>query len=233
MEKYTIIENDIIECINSGKLKNGEKIHSERELCEKYKVSRTTVRKALANLSTSGKIIRKIGDGSYVNEQEFVNNTGRALSFTEDMEKNGKVPGSQVLNFKVSTGASNPEIAQHLKLKKNESFYEIERLRTGDGVPIALSYTYIPFKMMPEFDIEKAQSSLYEYFKKNFSIDLSFPTREKTIAAVFPTKSQKKLLQISNEPLLKICHPSYTTDGKIFEYTETYYVGSRFVYKTV
>lgn len=159
--------------------------------------------KALANLSANGKIIRKIGDGSYVNDQVFVNNTGRALSFTEDMEKNGKVPGSQVLNFKVSTGASNPEIAQNLKLKKNESFYEIERLRTGDGVPIALSYTYIPFKMMPEFDIEKAQSSLYEYFKKNFSIDLSFPTREKTIAAVFPTKSQKKLLQISNEPLLK------------------------------
>ena len=81
MEKYTIIENDIIECINSGKLKNGEKIPSESELCEKYKVSRTTVRKALANLSTSGKIIRKIGDGSYVNEQVFVNNTGRALSF--------------------------------------------------------------------------------------------------------------------------------------------------------
>ena len=122
MEKYTIIENDIIECINSGKLKNGEKIPSESELCEKYKVSRTTVRKALANLSTNGKIIRKIGDGSYVNDQVFVNNTGRALSFTEDMEKNGKVPGSQVLNFKVSTGASNPEIAQNLKLKKNESF---------------------------------------------------------------------------------------------------------------
>ena len=87
MEKYTIIENDIIECINSGKLKNGEKIPSESELCEKYKVSRTTVRKALANLSTNGKIIRKIGDGSYVNDQVFVNNTGRALSFTEDMEK--------------------------------------------------------------------------------------------------------------------------------------------------
>ena len=58
--------------------------------------------KALANLSANGKIIRKIGDGSYVNDQVFVNNTGRALSFTEDMEKNGKVPGSQVLNFKVS-----------------------------------------------------------------------------------------------------------------------------------
>ena len=167
MEKYKIIESDIIRAIDGKKFKPGDKLPGENELCAKYNVSRVTVRKAILNLASSGKVYRRAGDGTYISEKPYVNTTGQARSFSEDMIQNGKKPGSVLLNFKISKAKSNEFIAEKLQLKKNDSFYEIERLRTGDGIPIALSYTYIPFKMMPEFDIEKVQSSLYEYFKKN------------------------------------------------------------------
>ena len=229
MEKYKIIETDIINAIQTGKIKPGEKLPGEVELCEKYNVSRVTVRKAILNLASAGKVYRRAGDGTYVSEKPYVNTTGQARSFSEDMIQNGKKPGSVLLNFKISKAKKNEFIAEKLRLKENESFYEIERLRTGDGIPIAISYTYIPFKMMPDFNINRVTSgSLYSYFNELYGLDLMI--KERTMSAVKPTKQQKKALKISDEPLLKICHPSYTKIGVIVEYSETYYVGSRFVY---
>ena len=229
MEKYKIIETDIINAIQTGKIKPGEKLPGEVELCEKYNVSRVTVRKAILNLASAGKVYRRAGDGTYVSEKPYVNTTGQARSFSEDMIQNGKKPGSVLLNFKISKAKKNEFIAEKLRLKKNESFYEIERLRTGDGIPIAISYTYIPFKMMPDFNIDRVTSgSLYSYFNELYELELV--RKERTMSAVMPTKEQKKALKISDEPLLKICHPSYTKTGAIVEYSETYYVGSRFVY---
>lgn len=229
MEKYKIIETDIINAIQTGKIKPGEKLPGEVELCEKYNVSRVTVRKAILNLASAGKVYRRAGDGTYVSEKPYVNTTGQARSFSEDMIQNGKKPGSVLLNFKISKAKKNEFIAEKLRLKENESFYEIERLRTGDGIPIAISYTYIPFKMMPDFNIDRVISgSLYLYFNELYELELV--RKERTMSAVMPTKEQKKALKISDEPLLKICHPSYTKTGAIVEYSETYYVGSRFVY---
>lgn len=229
MEKYKIIETDIINAIQTGKIKPDEKLPGEVELCEKYNVSRVTVRKAILNLASAGKVYRRAGDGTYVSEKPYVNTTGQARSFSEDMIQNGKKPGSVLLNFKISKAKKNEFIAEKLRLKENESFYEIERLRTGDGIPIAISYTYIPFKMMPDFNIDRVTSgSLYSYFNELYELELV--RKERTMSAVMPTKEQKKALKISDEPLLKICHPSYTKTGAIVEYSETYYVGSRFVY---
>ena len=229
MEKYKIIETDIINAIQTGKIKPGEKLPGEVELCEKYNVSRVTVRKAILNLASAGKVYRRAGDGTYVSEKPYVNTTGQARSFSEDMIQNGKKPGSVLLNFKISKAKKNEFIAEKLRLKENESFYEIERLRTGDGIPIAISYTYIPFKMMPDFNIDRVTSgSLYSYFNELYELELV--RKERTMSAVMPTKEQKKSLKISDEPLLKVCHPSYTKTGAIVEYSETYYVGSRFVY---
>lgn len=229
MEKYKIIETDIINAIQTGKIKPGEKLPGEVELCEKYNVSRVTVRKAILNLASAGKVYRRAGDGTYVSEKPYVNTTGQARSFSEDMIQNGKKPGSVLLNFKISKAKKNEFIAEKLRLKENESFYEIERLRTGDGIPIAISYTYIPFKMMPDFNIDRVTSgSLYSYFNELYELELV--RKERTMSAVMPTKEQKKALKISDEPLLKICHPSYTKTGAIVEYSETYYVGSRFAY---
>ena len=229
MEKYKIIETDIINAIQDGEFKTGEKLPGEVELCEKYNVSRVTVRKAILNLASAGKVYRRAGDGTYVSEKPYVNTTGQARSFSEDMIQNGKKPGSVLLNFKISKAKKNEFIAEKLRLKENESFYEIERLRTGDGIPIAISYSYIPFKMMPDFNVDRVTSgSLYSYFNELYGLDLV--RKERTMSAVMPTKEQKKALKISDEPLLKICHPSYTKTGVIVEYSETYYVGSRFVY---
>ncbi|WP_207180736.1 GntR family transcriptional regulator [Anaerocellum diazotrophicum] len=64
--KYEIIKDFIIEGINSGKFKEGEKIYSENMLSRKFKVSRHTVRRAIMELEFEGLLVSQKGRGTFV-----------------------------------------------------------------------------------------------------------------------------------------------------------------------
>ena len=52
--RYLAIAQDIITQIQEGKLRPGDQIMTEAQLCEEYVVSRMTVNKALTTLVTKG-----------------------------------------------------------------------------------------------------------------------------------------------------------------------------------
>jgi GntR family transcriptional regulator, transcriptional repressor for pyruvate dehydrogenase complex len=69
--------SEIKNYIIKNKLKNGDKLPSERELCEILEVSRSIVREALSSLSSIGIINKHQGKGIYVglfDEEKFLDN---------------------------------------------------------------------------------------------------------------------------------------------------------------
>lgn len=71
IKRVTIAEQiaqQLKEQIIAGELKPGDKLPSESELCQMYQVSRTSVRQALANLSSLDLIETRFGEGSRVKE---------------------------------------------------------------------------------------------------------------------------------------------------------------------
>ncbi|MGW6061724.1 MULTISPECIES: GntR family transcriptional regulator [unclassified Streptomyces] len=54
--------------IKAGKIKPGEKIPSESELCERHKVARETARRAVRVLRERGKVRTEWGRGTFVVE---------------------------------------------------------------------------------------------------------------------------------------------------------------------
>jgi GntR family transcriptional repressor for pyruvate dehydrogenase complex len=69
------IVEQIAELIARGALKPGDRIPSEKQLCEKFGVGRTSVREALRSLSVMGVLESHMGDGTFV--------TGDASRFLE------------------------------------------------------------------------------------------------------------------------------------------------------
>jgi DNA-binding LacI/PurR family transcriptional regulator len=65
---YRHIYNYLLEQISAGKLESGDRIPSEKELCEKFAVSRITSKKALEMLVEQGVIFRIPGKGSFVGD---------------------------------------------------------------------------------------------------------------------------------------------------------------------
>jgi len=56
--------------IDSGKLRPGQPIDSEKDLMDTFGVARTTVRRAIAYLRETGAVRTVPGRGSYVNERD-------------------------------------------------------------------------------------------------------------------------------------------------------------------
>ena len=60
------IVDQIISLISRSLLKSGDRIPSERELCKRFGVGRTSVREALRSLTAMGIVDGRVGDGTFV-----------------------------------------------------------------------------------------------------------------------------------------------------------------------
>jgi GntR family transcriptional regulator, transcriptional repressor for pyruvate dehydrogenase complex len=62
------IRADLSARVTSGELRPGERVPSERMLCDQYEVARTSVREAIQGLVSTGLVVRR-GNRTYVTEQ--------------------------------------------------------------------------------------------------------------------------------------------------------------------
>ena len=60
------IVDQIIGLISRSMLKSGDRLPSERELCKRFGVGRTSVREALRSLATMGIVDGRVGEGTFV-----------------------------------------------------------------------------------------------------------------------------------------------------------------------
>jgi GntR family transcriptional regulator, uxu operon transcriptional repressor len=60
------LRQTLLDQLQSGQWRAGERLPTERELAQRHRVSRTTVRKALADLKQQGLIEQTVGSGTYV-----------------------------------------------------------------------------------------------------------------------------------------------------------------------
>lgn len=229
--QYISIADDIENKIQEGEYKKDAQLPTELELCEIYNVSRMTINKAIISLVDKGLLYRVAGKGTFVKDLKVLKEVSRVQgsSFTADMEQINQVAGSQLIEYQVIRASQAEEAMKQLRLQENDLVYYIQRLRTGNGTPIALSSTFIPCAIIPTLDITCLETSLYQYLKDTYNITPSAISY--TFEAMLPTSKQKKLLQIDSGAVLKSCHPSIDAiTQQLVEYTETYYVGSRYTY---
>lgn len=67
---YIQIYNQVLSQIQSGAFKIGDKLPTERELCEQFNVSRAPIRQALSALELNGYIYSRQGEGVYVKSSQ-------------------------------------------------------------------------------------------------------------------------------------------------------------------
>lgn len=98
-KKYLCLANSLIEQITEGVYPKGCLLPSEREICEKYNISRTTARQALNILAQEGYITSIQGKGTVVTHPQIQQELGTIYSFDEDMRQLGKNPETHIMDF--------------------------------------------------------------------------------------------------------------------------------------
>lgn len=201
-----------------------EKIPSERELMDKYSVSRTTVREAVSALVHEGVLEKIHGKGTFINRSHSINEwLGHLSSFTETINRMGMKPGAKLLFQGIG---SNLEIAETLGV---EEYYYIKRLRFADNEPVAIERHYYPLQVgytLKKYDLDKI--TLYEKLE---SEGISLSNAEQTILAESPSAEDAGLLEIPENMCVLVAQRVITdTLGNPVEYYRSIYRADKYAF---
>ena len=225
---YYQLAEIIIEEIKSRNLKENDKILTEREYCEKYNLSRATVRQAIAYLEKKGYIYKIQGCGTFVSARVLKQKLLKFYSFTEEMKKQGKIPESKILSFKENVVGE--KIEQELNLSKDEKAFELIRLRLADGEIFMYEKTYLPSKKFLNFSKKDILTApLYDVLHKKYKIAFSKATERFSVLSA--DKKISDILEIEEKsPIIKLQRWTYTGIEKI-EYTISFLRGDKFEFE--
>lgn len=142
------VEEILRERISNAYYNSGTRLPSESELAEEFSVSRATIRTAFAKLSAEGLILRRQGDGTYVNEriQEVRAHLRGLWEFAHLIERNGFEVTIQSLLIK--TVRATEESARALGINVGEELLSMERLFFANEKPVILAKNLIPVSLL-------------------------------------------------------------------------------------
>ncbi len=212
--------------ITSGRWEVGERLPSERELCETFQLSRTTVREALDALVNEGLLRREKGRGTFVAEPKIMESwLSIPDSFTDAMEQMGYRVETKVLNLSVTTAPH--KVRQELRLKSDEPVIVLDRLRSILNEPILVVTSYLPEKICPTLIQEDfTQNSLYQLLREKYNIKIA--SAKRYIEAVAANELEANLLHVKvGAPLMLIESTAYLEDGTPIEYFKARHRGDR------
>ncbi|HUK47691.1 MAG TPA: GntR family transcriptional regulator, partial [Terriglobales bacterium] len=172
---YQRIQNAIRQRIESGQLKSGDLVASERELARLHKVSLMTARHALAGLEREGVVERRRGSGTFVAPPRIHFN--KLMSYTEQMLARGLAPFSKIIVSKIVD--DEDEIAGRLSLPSGSKLVKIERVRHTADEPFALETCYLPAERFPGLVREPVgRSSLFGLLERDYGVQLTYADEE-------------------------------------------------------
>src|SRR6059058_1119123 len=122
---YFQLKEIMRERIRSDEWKPGDLIPSERELSEKYGISRMTARQAITELVNEGLFYREQGKGTFVSHLKISQQLIRLTGFTEDIRARGQRPDTKVLSATMCP--ADESTAERLRIKTGQLIFCLRR----------------------------------------------------------------------------------------------------------
>jgi GntR family transcriptional regulator len=212
-----ILEHMILE----GSYVPGQPFLTEKEVEETFRVSRTTVREAINELTRLGYVTRRQGQGTFVMRTQELLDAAQLSSFSEDMTRRGLQPGGKVLSL--SKEYSQGEAFKHFggSLKH---VWRLHRLRLANNKPISLQTSYLP---IDESNIQLSAEqltnrSLYELLERDYGLIMT--SADEVFSATNASSEQAKLLEVKRgAALFCVDRYAFTQTGKPLEYVHIAY----------
>jgi GntR family transcriptional regulator len=228
--RYALLEREIAAAIQTGELAVGSQLPTEDELIRRFAVSRTTVRKAIQNLSLRGFVEIRRGVGTFVAPPRITPELTALTGFVEDMDALGHRATARLIDTVVV--AADAQVARHLRLAVGVEVMRIRRVRLANGVSISLDETYLPLaigRQVVSHDLEV--EPIFSLLEERYGIALI--EAEYELEAALARDDVAAELQIApGSPLFLIERTSFSSGGQPVDYEILHYRGDLIRFKT-
>lgn len=223
--KYYQLKEIIRDMVEKEELEAGQAIPPERELCERYGVSRMTARQAVTELVNEGLLYRVQGSGTFVAEEKVRQGMGRLTSFTQDMLERGMEASSTVVG--VREVEAGPVVARLLRVDPGDRIVWVRRVRNADGKPMALETSHLLHDVAGGvLDADLAARSLYDVLAEG---GVRMAAADQSYEAVPVNESESEHLGVPvGSPALLIERVTFNAEDRPFEYVKSVYRGDRY-----
>lgn len=228
MPLYYQLKQILLIQIDSGEFKPGDILPTESQIQEYYDVSRTTVRQALSELESEGKVSRYRGRGTFVTKPKISHNPEQYPDLADNMMRQGSIPGWKVLSAQWITPTE--KIVNRLHISNTERVFCLKRVRLENDEPIGLHTAYVSPRFAQLID-ENAfnEGGSLRYLRMGEILQKS--TANRTLEAVPSNQEEAKLLNVpTGAAMLLIRRTVLSAENQPVEFFRGVYRGDRFQY---
>ena len=223
---YHQLKAALLQEIEAGRWRPGERLPTEDELIARFQVSKITVRHALHDLTQLGYIRREQGRGTFVQGPPLEEGPRELKSFTSEVRGHGFRATSRVLEQGIV--AAPPDVAGKLDLPEAEAVFRLHRIRLADGEPMGLQTAYIGMRLVPGIEnLSFADASLYEVLALRFAL-YPVAAREAHHAVLVPEDAAPLLRVPVGSPALAAERLTSLADGRPLELVYSIMRGDRY-----
>jgi DNA-binding GntR family transcriptional regulator len=156
-----VVRSELRRLIIEGEFPPGSKLPNEDALCQRFAVSRITLREAVRGLIEEGYVMRRHGAGTFVTLGPALRNSlDTNFSYTEYLESTGLRVIKRVLD--AARTVPSDEVSSDLGLGEREEVVVVRRVRIAGGTPAIYSIDTIPADIVDaERDLRDFGRSLY------------------------------------------------------------------------
>ncbi len=219
--KATRVRAALLELV--ADMQPGDALPTERALAGTLGVARMTVRTAIASLVREGRLRAEQGRGTFVQPEPIALRV-RLGSFAAEIGRAHLRPSTTTLACE--RDANPPDaVRRHLRLRPGRPAVRIERLRLGDGAPLALERAWFPFTLGRQLLAGDPPTSLYSWLE---GLGRLPDAGEESVVAGFPDEVEAELLGMSTAtPVIRLARRA-SAAGVPVEYAEAVLPSSRY-----
>lgn len=229
---YKQLEEILRQQIEEGKFKSNQSIPSERVLCQKYKISRITVRQAISEMINEGILYRKQGKGTYVAKRKVTQGLARIVNFTRTVQDLGMKPSTKILGNEILP--ADLQLAKIFDISVTSQVLKLSLLGMGDEEPLVLYESYFPLslgkKMAREaFQREKKKQSFSTYDLYGESSGVLPASVNQTFEAMTADERLSSLMHVKKgSAIFMVTSVFMAQDQRPLEFRKAMYRGDRY-----
>jgi len=211
------VRRRILSMLARGALRPGSRLGTEREMAERFAVSRSTLRSALLPLSQAGVLHRRTGrnGGTFIRADVVERNAAELASLPVRLRSGGHTSATRVLA--TDRRPATPAEAAALQIGVQAEVFEIRRLRFADGVPLSVDLSCFIAEQLDGLLEQPLGGSLYELLRIRYGLVPA--TSTETIEVVSASPREADWLAIPNRrPLLAITRVTRDAADRPFEH---------------